>query len=103
VPSTRARWSTIFGCEDAEDLETIDVGQTNVEHEEIVGFTPEQRVGVSAIPRMIDGVSRARQDTDEPFGEKPVVFHHKHAHIGRRCSRLRPHAMDRWSAELRRR
>ena len=64
-----------------QDLETVDVGEPDVEHEEVVRGTSEQRVGILAARRMIDCVARAREDHHEPICEQPVVLDNKHAHM----------------------
>ena len=77
------------GAQSAQDLEAVDVGEPDVEHDEIVDLMAEERVGVLADCRVIDRVSRARQHAHEPFGKKPVVLDDEDAH-GHYCSRHRP-------------
>ena len=73
-----------------QNLETVDVGQANVEHHEVELLVDQQDVRMPAHRGVFHDVACAREDAGQPFGKKRVVFDDKYSHAGiiRQC-RLR--------------
>jgi hypothetical protein len=64
----------------AQDLEAVNIGETDVENDQIKGALAEQSIGLLAGRRVIDGVSGAVHELNETFGEKGIIFNDKYAH-----------------------
>ena len=64
----------------AKNFEAVDIGQPDVEHDQVVGRCAQRPVRLHTCLGHIDGVSGAGQDACQPLREQRVVFDNENAH-----------------------
>src|SRR5258706_16384973 len=63
-----------------QHLESVDVGQPNVEHDEIEGLVAKDEVRMPARRGVGDAMARAHEHAGQPFREQCVVLDDQYAH-----------------------
>src|SRR5690348_10809201 len=62
-----------------QHLESVDVGQPDVEKQQVVTVIAKQRVRIMPAPRVPDAVTLLLQCADQAFGEQRIVFDNENA------------------------
>ena len=66
----------------SQDLEAVDVGQPDVEHDEIEVLGSQKQVRVAARRRLLHRVARAGQRRRQPVDQQGIILYDEYAHRG---------------------
>jgi hypothetical protein len=61
-------------------LETVHLGQAEVEDDHVELVRAQRRVGLAAAAHLIDRIARVAQRTQQPIGQDLIVFGNQNAH-----------------------
>jgi hypothetical protein len=68
----------------AADLQSVDIGQGQIEHQQVVGMAGRQGQGAISVSNGCHRIAPLTQQTLQGAAEIGVVFHDQQAHRGRR-------------------
>ena len=63
-----------------QHIESVELGQGEIENDQIESLVAKQRIGRHAVVDAIDGVSHLAQRKDEHFREGEIVLHDQQSH-----------------------